>query len=100
MTKRPMQPGNQAPLWEKTEEEKARARPVPWLEVGRDQILGRYWELANLDPEETKGNITGQIKALDSICEQLSLVPLEKHKNNLKHMPTPDIYQSGWMGHS
>ena len=39
----------------------------------RDQILNRYWELANLDSEQTKGNITGQLKALDSLCEELAL---------------------------
>jgi hypothetical protein len=96
MSKQPRSAGNQVPFWEEIKEEVGKARPVPWAEVGRDQILGRYWELANLDPKETKGNITGQIKALDSICEQLPLVPVEKHKR----VRTLDVYQSGWMNRS
>ena len=42
------------------------------LKFDRNQILNRYWDLADLDPEKTKGNILGQLKALDSLCEQLA----------------------------
>ena len=45
------------------------------FKIDRDQILAKYWELANLTPEETKGNITGQLKALDALCEELRLKP-------------------------
>jgi hypothetical protein len=34
------------------------------LNLGRDQILARLWELATLSPETTRGVIAGQIKAL------------------------------------
>jgi hypothetical protein len=34
------------------------------LNLTRDQILTRLWELANLNPELTRGIIAGQIKAL------------------------------------
>src|SRR5246127_3719483 len=34
------------------------------LNLGRDQILNRLWELATLSHEVTRGAITGQIKAL------------------------------------
>jgi hypothetical protein len=37
------------------------------LNLGRDQILGRLWELANLSHEVTRGIIAGQIKALSMI---------------------------------
>jgi hypothetical protein len=100
MNKQPVSPATQAPLWERTEEEGGKARLMPWPEVGRDQILGRYWELANLDPQVTKGNITGQIKALDSLREELALSAVEKHKNSIKRMPTPEIYQSAWIRNS
>jgi hypothetical protein len=33
------------------------------LNLGRDQILARFWELANLSHEVTRGTIAGQIKA-------------------------------------
>ena len=42
------------------------------LKFDRNQILNRYWDLADLDPEKTKGNILGQLKALDSLCEELA----------------------------
>jgi hypothetical protein len=45
-------------------------------------------------------NITGQLKALDSICEELALAPAEKHKNSMKRMRTLGIYRSAWMGDS
>jgi hypothetical protein len=100
MSKRPMPPAKNGPLGERTEEAGRKARPTPELEIGRDQILDRYWELANLDPVVTKGNIMGQLKALDSIREKLALAPAEKHKNSMKRMRTPEIYQSAWMGNS
>jgi hypothetical protein len=37
------------------------------LNLGRDQILARLWELANLSHEATRGIIAGQIKALSMI---------------------------------
>jgi hypothetical protein len=61
----------------------------------RDQILNRYWELANLNSEQTKGNITGQLKALDSLCEQLTVA--EKPNTPAKRAVVHEIYRSGWM---
>jgi hypothetical protein len=82
--------------WEEPEDKSGKAPPPPWSEVGRDQILGRYWELANLDPVVTKGNITGQLKALDSIYEEVALAPAVKHEG----VRTLDVYRAGWMGGS
>jgi hypothetical protein len=45
------------------------------LNVGRDQILARLWQLANLPPEATKGSIAGQIKALTMIVAIENLIP-------------------------
>ncbi len=61
----------------------------------RDQILARYWELANLDPEDTKGNITGQLNALDTLCEELRLKPVETNRPG-----SQEIYRSAWMAGS
>ena len=65
------------------------------LKFNRDQILNRYWELANLDSEQTKGNITGQLKALDSLCEQLAVA--EKPNTPAKQAVVHEIYRAGWM---
>ena len=60
------------------------------MKFDRDQILNRYWELANLDPEETKGTITGQLKALESLLEALAAQPAVAPK-------VVPFYRSAWM---
>src|SRR6266851_9596289 len=45
------------------------------LNLGRDQILTRLWELATLSHEVTRGTIAGQIKALSMIVAIEGLVP-------------------------
>ena len=45
------------------------------LNLGRDQILARLWELANLSPEATRGIIAGQVKALAMIVAIEGLIP-------------------------
>ena len=45
------------------------------LNLGRDQILARLWQLANLNPEATRGSIAGQIKALSMIVAMEGLIP-------------------------
>jgi len=65
---------------------------VPGPMIGRDQILAKYWELANLTPEETKGNITGQLKALEALCEELGLKPIDTNRP-----ASQEIYRSAWM---
>ena len=57
----------------------------------RDQILNRYWALANLTPEDTKGNITGQLKALESLLEALAAKPAA---TAAKVVP---FYRAAWM---
>ena len=45
------------------------------LNIGRDQILTRLWELATLSHEATRGIIAGQIKALSMIIAIEGLIP-------------------------
>jgi hypothetical protein len=45
------------------------------LNLGRDQILARLWELATLSHEATRGTIAGQIKALTMIVAIEGLIP-------------------------
>ena len=45
------------------------------LNLGRDQILARLWEVATLSHEATRGTIAGQIKALSMIVAIEGLIP-------------------------
>ena len=45
------------------------------LNLSRDQILTRLWALANLNPEATRGSITGQVKAMSMIVALEGLIP-------------------------
>jgi hypothetical protein len=66
------------------------------LKFDREQILNKYWELANLNSELTKGNITGQLKALDSLCAELP----EKSHDPAQPLPAKQVYRSAWMSPS
>jgi hypothetical protein len=68
------------------------------FDIGREHILSKYWELANLDPEATKGNIAGQLKALDSLCEELQLA--KDAQENDQDSGRQEIYRSAWMRRS
>jgi hypothetical protein len=56
--------------------------------VGRDQILARLWELANLSPAETRGSIAGQIKALSMIATMEGLFP-DRRRSPAAGQPVP-----------
>jgi hypothetical protein len=45
------------------------------LNVGREQVLARLWEIANLNPEMTRGSVTAQVKALSMIVAIEGLIP-------------------------
>ena len=45
------------------------------LNLDREQVLARLWEIANLSPEMTRGSITGQVKALSMIVADAKLHP-------------------------
>ena len=71
------------------------------LNLGRDQILARLWELANLSHELTRGNIAGQIKALSMIVAIEGLIP-DRRLSPSETQPTAppvkaEIYTSQWL---
>jgi hypothetical protein len=70
---------------------------APGGSIGRDHILSKYWELANLDPLTTKGSITGQLKALDSLVKGLRQMPADKSKDSGKTVASQEIYRASWM---
>ena len=71
------------------------------LNLGRDQILARLWELANLSPEATRGIIAGQIKALSMIVAIEGLIPDRRSSPSGTQPAAPpvdlDIYTPEWL---
>ncbi len=71
------------------------------LNLGRDQILARLWELANLSHEVTRGSIAGQIKALTMIVAIEGLIPDRRSSPSGTQPAAPpvkaQIYESQWL---
>jgi hypothetical protein len=70
------------------------------LNLGREQVLARLWEIANLSSEMTRGSITGQVKALSMIVAMQGLIP-DRHARSSEKIsappPTqPEIYAGAW----
>jgi hypothetical protein len=71
------------------------------LNISRDQILDRLWELATLSHEATRGIIAGQIRALSMIVAIEGLIP-DRRSSPSGTQPAappaePDIYPSKWL---
>jgi hypothetical protein len=69
------------------------------LNLGRDQILTRLWELANLSHELTRGIIAGQIKALSMIVAIEGLIPGRPSPSQTQPAPPPvkaQIHTAQW----
>jgi len=71
------------------------------LNLGRDQVLARLWELANLSHEVTRGSIAGQIRALAMIVAIEGLIP-DRRSSPPETKPTaPPVeapfYKSQWL---
>ena len=45
------------------------------LNLDREQVLARLWEIANLSPEMTRGSVTGQVKAISMIVAMENFIP-------------------------
>jgi hypothetical protein len=72
------------------------------LNVGRDKILERLWELATLSPAETRGNIIGQLRALAMFAALggVTAVPpavRPEQEPVPPPPPKPEIYQAAWL---
>ncbi|HET6218877.1 MAG TPA: hypothetical protein VFE27_17780 [Acidobacteriaceae bacterium] len=71
------------------------------LNLGRDQILARLWELATLSHEVTRGSIAGQIKALSMIVAIEGLIPDRRPSPSGTQPAAPpvkaQIYESAWL---
>jgi hypothetical protein len=71
------------------------------LNIGRDQILTRLWELATLSHEATRGIIAGQIRALSMIVAIEGLIPDRRFPPPATQPAAPpvkaDIYTAEWL---
>jgi hypothetical protein len=71
------------------------------LNLGRDQILARLWELATLSHEVTRGIIAGQIKALSMIVAIEGLIPDRRLSPSGTQPAAPpvkaEIYEAEWL---
>jgi hypothetical protein len=71
------------------------------LNLGRDQILDRLWELATLSYEATRGSIAGQIKALSMIVAIEGLIPHRRSSPSATRPAAPpveaNIYEAEWL---
>ena len=71
------------------------------LNLDREQVLNRLWELANLGPAMTRSSITGQVKAISIIVAMQNLIPDRRAVSaEKKSAPAPvnaQIYQSAWL---
>ena len=65
--------------------------------IGREQILAKWWEFACIDPAKTGYNTSSQSKALDSLWKALGF---EGSKKPAEAEPKPepvDIYRPAWL---
>jgi hypothetical protein len=71
------------------------------LNLSRDQILARLWELATLSHEAIRGSIAGQIKALSMIVAIEGLIPDRRSFPSGTQPVVPpveaDIYNAAWL---
>ena len=69
--------------------------------VGRDQVLARLWDIANLGPEMTRNSMSSQVKALSMIVAIEGLIP-DRRAVSAQNQPAPPpvyppFYVSKWM---
>jgi hypothetical protein len=74
------------------------------LNVAREQVLTRLWEIANLSPEVTRGSVTAQVKALTMIVAIEGLIP-DRHtarravysEEKSAPLPKAEVYKAAWL---
>ena len=71
------------------------------LHQNRERLLARLWEIADLDPEKTRGSLSGQVKALSLIAAIEGLIP-DRRAVSAQNKPAPspvtaDIYAAAWL---
>ena len=70
------------------------------INLDREQVLARLWEIANLSPDMTRNSITGQVKAISMIIAMQNFIPDRRAVSSEKQSapaPAPQIYASAWL---
>jgi hypothetical protein len=70
------------------------------LNQGREKVLARLWEIANLDPEMTRNSASAQIKALSMIVAIEGLIPDRRTASAPNKSPqpaSPQIDTAAWL---
>jgi hypothetical protein len=62
------------------------------LNLDREKVLDRLWEIAYLSPEITRGSITGQVKALSMIVAMQNFIPDRLALSSQKKSPAAPIH--------
>jgi hypothetical protein len=67
------------------------------MNLGRERVLARLWEIANLDPEMTRNSASAQIKALSMIVAIEGLIPDRRAGSSEKKTASPQIDTAAWL---
>jgi hypothetical protein len=71
------------------------------LNLGRERVLARLWEIADLDPEMTRNSMSAQIKALSMIVAIEGLIPDRRagssEKKSALPSAVPQIDTATWL---
>jgi len=73
----------------------------PGFNVGRDRVLTRLWEIANMDPERTRNSMSAQVKAISMIIAIEGLIPARRAAS-AQTQPAPpqdhsSFYTAEWL---
>src|ERR1700691_4122325 len=72
------------------------------LNLDREQVLARLWEIANLSPDMTRNSSTGQVKALSMIVSMQNFIPdrlaVSSEKKSAPAPTQSQIYAAAWRG--
>jgi hypothetical protein len=63
------------------------------LNLDRERVLARLWEIADLSPEMTRGSISGQVKALSMIVAMENFIPDRRAVSSQTKSPPAPIHR-------
>jgi hypothetical protein len=68
------------------------ANEVRRLNVIREQVLTRLWEIANMDPERTRNSMSAQMKALSTIVAIEGMIPNRRATSAQNKPASPPVH--------